>query len=140
MGHAVDIFAVVATVFGIATTLGLGASQMNTGLDWLFGIGVTPTTQLSLIAIVTVIATGSVVTGVHKGVRRLSEFNLGLSVLLLLVFLVAGPTTVLCAMLVQATGDYLDTLLAMSFWTGVSSDYQWQFDWTVFYWGWVVVH
>lgn len=136
IGHAVDIFAVVATVFGITTTLGLGARQMNTGLDWLFGIGVTPTTQLSLIAIVTIIATGSVVTGVHKGVRRLSEFNLGLSMLLLLVFLVAGPTTILCAMLVQATGDYLDTLLAMSFWTGVSTDYQWQFDWTVFYWGW----
>ncbi len=136
IGHAVDIFAVVATVFGIATTLGLGARQMNTGLDWLFGIGVTPTTQLLIIAVVTVIATGSVVTGVHRGVRRLSEFNLGLSMLMLIVFLIAGPTVVLCAMLVQATGDYLDTLLAMSFWTGVSSDYQWQFDWTVFYWGW----
>lgn len=136
IGHAVDIFAVVATVFGIATTLGLGASQMNTGLDWLFGIGVTPTTQLVIIAVVTVIATGSVVTGVHRGVRRLSEFNLGLSMILLLVFLVAGPTVVLCAMLVQSTGDYLDSLLAMSFWTGVSTDYQWQFDWTVFYWGW----
>lgn len=136
IGHAVDIFAVVATVFGIATTLGLGASQMNTGLDWLLGIGVTSTTQLIIIAVVTVIATGSVVTGVNRGVRRLSEFNLGLSMVLLLVFLVAGPTVVLCAMLVQATGDYLDSLLAMSFWTGVSTDYQWQFDWTVFYWGW----
>lgn len=135
-GHVVDIFAVVATIFGVTTTLGLGARQMNTGLDWLFGIGVTTTTQLSLIAAVTVIATGSVVSGVHRGVRRLSEFNLALSMLLLLIFLVAGPTTVLCAMLIQATGDYLDTLLPMSLWTGVSTDSQWQFDWTVFYWGW----
>lgn len=136
IGHIVDIFAVVATIFGVTTTLGLGARQMNTGLDWLFDIGVTTTTQLLVIAVVTVIATGSVVSGVHRGVRRLSEFNLALSVLLLLIFLVAGPTVILCAMLIQATGDYLDTLLLMSFWTGVSTDYKWQFDWTVFYWGW----
>ena len=109
---------------------------MNTGLDWLFDIGVTTTTQLSIIAVVTLIATCSVVSGVRRGVRRLSEFNLALSVLLLLFFLIAGPTAVLCAMLIQATGDYLDSLLAMSLWTGASTDSQWQFDWTVFHWGW----
>lgn len=136
VGHVVDIFAVIATIFGVTTTLGLGVRQMNTGLDWLFDIGVSTATQLSIITVVTIIATCSVVSGVRRGVRRLSEFNLALSVLLLLLFLVAGPTAVLCAMLIQATGDYLDTLLSMTLWTGASTDFQWQYDWTVFYWGW----
>ncbi len=135
-GHAVDVFAVVATIFGLATTLGLGARQMNVGLARLADVPIGIGTQMLLIAVVTGVAIGSVVSGVRRGVRRLSELNVALSLLLLAVFFVAGPTATVCALLIQATGEYLDTLLRMSFWTGVSEDPGWHTEWTVFFWGW----
>jgi len=135
-GDVADTLAVFGTVFGVATTLGLGAAQMNTGLNQLLGIGVSLSHQLLIIAVVTVLATISVVSGVRRGVRVLSVGNLWLSVVLLAIFLLLGPTAYLIGFLVQSGGTYLQYLVEMSFWTNATGDSQWQQEWTVFYWGW----
>lgn len=135
-GDVVDTLAVFGTVFGVATTLGLGAAQINTGLDQLTGFGVSLGHQLAIIAVVTGIATLSVVSGVRRGVRLLSVGNLWLSLVLLGFFLVFGPTAYLFRFLVQGTGSYLQHLLELSFWTNATGDSGWQQEWTVFYWGW----
>ncbi|MGM0693411.1 MAG: BCCT family transporter [Pseudomonadota bacterium] len=135
-GDLADTLAVFGTVFGVATTLGLGAAQMNTGLDQLTGFGVSLGHQLAIIAVVTLLATLSVVSGVRRGVRWLSIGNLWLSLLLLGFFLFFGPTAYLLSFLVQSTGGYLQHLVELSFWTNVTGDSKWQQEWTVFYWGW----
>src|SRR5690606_4827145 len=93
IGHAVDIFAIVGTMFGIATSMGLGVSQMNAGLNYLIGVPISLSVQLILIASVTAMASISVVTGLDKGVKILSETNLLLAIFLMLFVLVVGPTT-----------------------------------------------
>jgi len=139
-GHAVDVLAVFGTIFGIATSLGFGVVQMNTGLNELFGMPIGVGWQLGLIAIVSVIATISVVSGVGKGVRILSELNLWLSLAILAFFLAFGPTRYLLNLLVQGTGDYLINVVPLSFWTNAGADAAgtsgWQASWTAFYWGW----
>jgi choline-glycine betaine transporter len=91
-GHAVDILCTVGTLFGVATSLGLGAMQINTGLNQLADVPIGPASQVTLIVIITAIATISVVSGIHMGIRRLSEFNMSLAALILLFILVTGPT------------------------------------------------
>jgi choline/glycine/proline betaine transport protein len=135
-GNAVDTFAVVATVFGITTTLGLGARQMNSGMQALFGTPVSNGTQMVIVVVVTLLATLSVVSGLRRGVRVLSEINIYLSFLLLAYFLLFGPTNYLLALFVQASGDYLENLAAMSFFTDANGQGRWVSQWTVFYWGW----
>src|SRR5690606_20355782 len=76
IGHAVDTFAVLGTLFGLATSLGFGVIQINSGLNFLFDISVSATTQIILIIVITLIATGSVVSGLDRGIRRLSELNM----------------------------------------------------------------
>ena len=136
IGHAVDSFAVLGTMFGLATSLGLGVIQINTGLDYLFGIGVDVATQVVLIAVITLIATGSVVSGLDRGVRRLSELNMLMAVLLLAFVLVAGPTTHLMQAFVQNTGMYISSLFAMTFNLYAYEPTGWIGGWTLFYWGW----
>lgn len=176
IGHAVDVLAIFGTVFGLATSLGLGAQQMDTGLAYLFGYEsyaamdsaaketyITdkcailteeaakqtcvetaqteypkpfPTYLILLIIVVTSIATWSVVSGVGRGVKILSELNLWLSILLLIFLLVFGPTRYLLNSLLQATGDYLATVIPLSLWTDAHKDTGWQDYWTTFYWGW----
>lgn len=107
IGHTVDVFAVIGTVFGIATSLGYGVLQMNTGLNYLFGIPVDTISQSLLIAAVTALAAVSVATGLDKGIRRLSELNMSLAVLLMLLVLVLGPTVFLMQALIQNAGSYV---------------------------------
>ena len=95
VGHAVDIFAVIGTVFGVATSLGYGVLQVNAGLNHLFGVPINETVQVILIVVITGLATISVVSGLDKGIRILSELNLGLAVLLLALVLCLGPTVLL---------------------------------------------
>lgn len=136
-GDAIDILAVFATVFGIATTLGLGIQQLNTGLDELLGIGVTTYWQITIGVVVMGIATISVLFGVASGVRLVSEANFWMSCAILLFFLLWGPTNYLLALIVQSTGDYLQSLFNLSFYTHAHSPgADWQADWTLFYWGW----
>lgn len=136
-GHAVDLLAVFGTVFGVATSLGLGVTQMATGINYLFGTGTGIEVKLILIAIVAVIATISAVSGVGKGIRILSEWNIWLSILLLTCFIVLGPFQWLMGFFVTSVGEYIWNFIPMGFWTATESkEIAWQGGWTIFYWGW----
>lgn len=136
IGHAVDIFAVIGTLFGVATSLGLGVIQVNAGLNYLFDIPVATTTQVVLIAGITTLATASVVMGLDGGIRRISELNLVLAIALLLFVLLAGPTSHLLQALVQNTGHYLSNLVETTFNLYAYEPTGWIGGWTLFYWGW----
>ncbi|WP_271271624.1 BCCT family transporter [Aliamphritea hakodatensis] len=137
-GHAVDLLGVFATIFGVATSLGLGVSQMNAGLNYLFGMEISVINQVILIAVISVAATFSAVSGVAKGIRILSELNIKLTAILFLFFLFAGPTVFLLGFYVTSVGDYLWNMIPMGFWTDPNPESQWQGWWTVFYWGWYI--
>src|SRR5690606_9918419 len=132
----VDIFAIVGTMFGIATSLGVGVSQINAGLAYLLGFPIGPIVQVPLIVVVTALATVSVVTGLDKGVRILSEINLVVAILLMLFVLVVGPTAQLFRDLVQNLGLYLDTLILRTFNIYAYEPTPWIDAWTLFYWAW----
>ena len=137
IGHAVDLLAVFGTVFGVATSLGLGVSQMATGLNFLFGVDPGTTTQVILIVIISVVATFSAVSGVGNGIRIISEWNIWLSVVLLAFFLFGGPFQWLMGFFVTAVGDYLWNVIPMGFQTfNEEGAAAWQGGWTIFYWGW----
>lgn len=136
IGDAVDIFAICGTLFGIATSLGLGVAQMAAGLDYVFGIPNTVLIQVGLIVAVMGVATLSVLSGVDKGVRRLSELNLILAVCLMLFVLFAGPTLFLMRALVQNFGLYLDHFFVRTFTLYAYEPRAWMANWTLFYWAW----
>ncbi|MFY0309978.1 BCCT family transporter [Leisingera sp. D0M16] len=136
-GHAVDLLAVFGTVFGVATSLGLGVNQMATGLKVLFGVDSGLPTQLVLIGVISVVATASAVSGVGKGIRIISEWNIWLSIILLACFMIFGPFEWLMSFFVTSIGDYLWNVIPMGFWTAnEAGNSAWQGGWTIFYWGW----
>ncbi len=134
-GHAVDIFSVLATLFGLAVSLGFGAEQIAGGLQYLTGIPATGTIKTGLIAVIIGIALASVVAGLDKGVKRLSWINMSLAGLLWLFVLIAGPTGVILATIATAPIDYLYYLPALSNWIG-REDLEFLYEWPVFYWAW----
>jgi len=136
IGHCVDILCTVGTLLGVATSLGLGAMQVNTGLTEISSVPNSVTVQVIIIAVITLIATASVVVGIHGGIRRLSQANLVLAALLFTFVLLAGPTLHILETLVTTTGGYLQKLIYMSFRLDITGDDQWQTNWTLFYWGW----
>lgn len=136
IGHIVDVFAICGTLFGLATSLGFGVLQINSGLNYLLGVPQSIYVQLLLVTTVTAIATISVVTGVDKGVRILSEVNLFLAVMLMMFVLVVGPTATLMRDLVQNIGLYLDSLLLRTFNIYAYERRPWIDSWTLFYWAW----
>ena len=137
IGHAVDLLAVFGTVFGVATSLGLGVSQMAAGLNHLFGVDPGLVTQIILIAVISVVATLSAVSGVGNGIRIISEWNIYLSIVLLAYFLFGGPFQWLMGFFVTTFGDYLWNVIPMGFQTFNSEgESAWQGGWTIFYWGW----
>jgi choline/glycine/proline betaine transport protein len=135
-GHTIDTVAAVATLFGVATSLGLGATQINAGLNHLFGIEVSKLTQILLIIFITSIATLSVVLGLKKGIQRLSSANITLATLLMLFVLLTGPTLFIANGVVENIGLYLDDFFELAFWNETYTRGDWQNGWTVFYWGW----
>ncbi|WP_271407663.1 BCCT family transporter [Pseudomonas sp. Q1-7] len=134
-GHLIDILAVFATLFGLVTSLGLGAEQATAGLHSLFDLPADTTTKVLLIVVITLIALGSVLAGLDKGVKRLSELNLGLALLLLLFVVVAGPTALLLSGVLDNLGAYLQYLPALSNPIG-REDANFSQGWTAFYWAW----
>jgi choline/glycine/proline betaine transport protein len=136
IGNAVDIFAVLGTMFGVATSLGLGVMQVNAGLSHLFGVPEALRVQVLLIAGITLLATISVVTGLERGIRRLSELNIALAVLLVLFVFAFGPTVHLLNALAFNVGNYVDGLVENTFRTAAYADPDWLGSWTIFYWGW----
>lgn len=135
-GHAIDVLAVLATLFGLATSLGFGVQQINAGLGHLAGIPQSAGVQVILVAAITGVATLSVASGLDQGVKRLSEINLRLGAALLVFVLVAGPTVFILKTLIQNTGAYVDGFFRLSTWADGYWDTGWQNQWTVFYWAW----
>jgi len=136
IGHTVDIFAVLGTIFGVATSLGFGVIQINSGLEYLFGVPNNLLVQVVLITVITAIATLSVGLGLDAGIRRISVLNMVLAGGLLAFVLVAGPTVYLLQTLVQNTGNYLTNLMHMTFNLYAYEPNEWIGGWTLFYWGW----
>ena len=135
VGHVIDTLAVFATLFGLATSLGFGATQANAGLNELFGVPIGATTEVILISGITAIALISVMRGLDGGVKILSEINMGLAFLLLAFVLLVGPTIYLLKLFVGSLGAYFEFLPALSNPFG-REDVNFSQGWTSFYWAW----
>jgi choline/glycine/proline betaine transport protein len=140
VGHVIDIVAVVATIFGIATSLGLGASQVAAGLGRVFDVDLTSNLSLVLIiAVITALATVSVVSGLDKGIKFLSQYNIVAAAALAVAVLLAGPTLLLVSSFVDNTGHYIQNMIQTLAFTGAPAGEAAETliqDWTVFYWAW----
>jgi glycine betaine transporter len=136
IGKAIDILAILATLFGSATSLGLGALQMGGGLKAVFGLPNVIAVQLSIIAAMTVLFTLSAVSGVERGIQWLSNINMILAAGLLLFLLACGPTVFLLNFFTNSVGNYIGNFFQMSFRSAVFGNATWMQDWTIFYWAW----
>lgn len=134
-GHIIDILAVLATIFGLATSLGFGATQASSGLAYLFDIPNTIGTQLAIIVVVTVIALISVWRGLDGGVKLFSNINMVIAAILLLFVIIAGPTLMILTGIGTTAVDYVSHILPLSNWIGRDDDV-WYHGWTIFYWAW----
>jgi len=135
-GNLIDVLSVLATLTGLATSLGLGVAQVNAGLNHLFGVSISVPVQVGLIIGITALATISVVIGLDGGVKRLSEINMVLAGIFLLFILIAGPTVYILSGFTQNLGYYLSNFIEMSTWTETFRNTNWQGAWTIFYWAW----
>ncbi|EGR0213229.1 BCCT family transporter [Vibrio parahaemolyticus] len=135
VGHIIDILAVVATVFGLATSLGYGASQAATGLNFLFDVPMTDTTQVVLIVVITALALISVVAGLDSGVKRLSEINMILAAMLLFFVIIVGPTMAILTGFLDNIASYITNIPALSM-PFEREDANYSQGWTAFYWAW----
>lgn len=134
-GHIIDILAVFATIFGLATSLGLGAQQVSAGLKFLFDIESSVNTQIWIIAVITAIAVISVFRGLEGGVKVLSKVNILLALLLVLFIIVFGPTLSIITGIGSTVTDYVSNIIPLSNFVG-REDSEWYHGWTVFYWAW----
>ena len=137
-GTLVDVLAVFATAFGVATSLGFGAVQINAGLNYLFGIEINITSQFIIIGVVTILFVASAWSGLSKGIKYLSNTNLVLALALLGFIVILSPTLLIFNMFTDSFGGYFSHLVQMSFGTAPldSTDRKWLDNWTIFYWAW----
>ncbi|MCF8011771.1 MAG: BCCT family transporter [Clostridiales bacterium] len=135
-GYIIDILAVFATIFGVATSLGLGALQINSGLNIVFGLPGTTTTTLVLIAVVTVLFMVSSIVGLDKGIQFLSKSNMLIAGLLLMFTFIVGPTSYILNVFSSTLGEFANQFLNMSLQLHPFEGYEWTKSWTLFYWAW----
>ena len=135
-GYIIDILAVFATIFGIATSLGLGALQINSGLAHVFNLPNSIASTLVIIGVVTVLFITSSLTGLDKGIQLLSKLNMMLAALLLIFMLIVGPTSYIFNVFTSTLGEYANRLLEMSLQVNPFQGYEWTKNWTFFYWAW----
>jgi choline/glycine/proline betaine transport protein/BCCT family betaine/carnitine transporter len=135
LGDIIDTLAVLSCLFGLATSLGLGVQQVNSGLNYLTGLPMNVYIQVSLIAIITGIATLSVVSGIDKGVKFLSEMNIKIALVFMLAVLIIGPTGYIIRLFSNSLGVYLGGLVKSAFFISQGKN-TWQGDWSVFYLAW----
>ena len=133
-----DVFAVVATVMGVATSLGLGVLQMNGGLNAVFGLPENGLWQFVILFVMFCAYMASTWSGLDKGIKRLSNLNMVLCIGLMLYVLVTGPTIAILETITLGIGDYLQNFIGMSLRISPYSDNQWASSWTIFYWAWVI--
>ena len=139
MGHAVDTFAILGTMFGIATSLGLSVAQINAGLNYLWpAIPVSTTVQIIAIVAITCLATLSVVAGMDKGVKRLSMLNIALAVSLMVFVFAVGPTVFILNTFMENTGSYLSNIVERTFSLQAYTSSDWIGNWTLFIFGWTI--
>ncbi|MGP9545991.1 BCCT family transporter [Psychrobacter sp. AOP7-B1-25] len=137
-GHTVDILAVFGTMFGVVTSLGLGVMQINAGLEKLFGTPNSLMVQFGLIAFITALAAASVLMGLDKGIKRLSDINIGFTIVLLAFMVILGPTLFIFDSFIENIGNYLTVIVPLGTWGEAYSETDWQSGWTIFYWAWWV--
>lgn len=135
-GHFIDIFCTVGTLLGVATSLGLGAMQINSGLSDLTAIQNSIDSQVWIIVIITAAAVTSTISGVGKGIKYLSLANVGLMLLFLVFVLITGPTLYVVEIFTSTLGRYLQDIVSNSLWIDLRPSVEWQSNWTIFYWGW----
>lgn len=138
IGKVIDIFAIVGTIFGIGMSIGLGTTQIHAGLAARFGMPDEAWALIVIIAVVTIIATISAVAGIDKGIKRLSNFNIGVAIALLLFILLTGPTIFLLRGMIESAGIYGSMLPELALWNDTFGDTGWQQGWTIFYWAWTI--
>ena len=144
IGRTIDIFAILGTLFGVAVSIGLGTSQINAGLSELTGIPDSTAVKVGIIAVLTAVAVSSIVAGLDKGVKLLSNINIGLAVGLMAFVFLAGSTVFLSRAVIETVGIYVSQIVPLSFWNDTLATYTtedgwgWQGGWTVFYWAWTV--
>ncbi len=138
IGHAIDVFAVLGTLFGVATSLGFGAMQVSAGMSFLTGLPDTVNMQVIYIVFIVALATISVGLGLEKGIKALSNFNIVLAVLLLVFILLLGNSSGLVRDYIQNIGYYLSTIVNQTFnlYAYNQENQEWLKSWTLFYWGW----
>ncbi|WP_019021951.1 MULTISPECIES: BCCT family transporter [unclassified Thioalkalivibrio] len=136
IGHVIDILAVFGTLFGLATSLGFGAMQLNTGLNVLFGMPVSGWFQVGIIGAITFVAVMAVISGLDRGLKWMSLANLWLATALLLFVLLAGPTLFIIRFFLDSIGEYLNHIVQLSLTAGAMQEAEWQKSWTIFYWAW----
>ena len=136
IGDGIDTFATIGTVFGVATSLGFGVTQINSGLHYLFGIEQSNHVQVILIIFVSILAALSVFLGLDKGIKRLSELNLILALVLLVFVFIAGPSIYLLQTTIQNVGSYISNLFSMTFNLYAYQPSGWIGGWTIMYWAW----
>ncbi len=136
LGDVIDIFAVLSTMFGLATSLGLGTQQINSGLDYILGIGYNVNIQVGLIILITLFATISVMAGIHKGVRFLSELNIRLAFVFMVLIFLLGPTVYILRLFANSLGFYFSNIIQYAAFVSLGDVSAWQGDWTIFYLAW----
>src|SRR6056297_1995012 len=136
IGRLIDVLAVFATVFGIVTSLGLGALQINGGLNAVFGVPTTDTVTFIIIAVVTVLYMISSMTGLDTGIQILSKTNVLVAILLLTFVFVVGPTSYILNIFTTTIGEYVSQFVTLSLSTNPFEGYEWTKSWTLFYWAW----
>jgi choline/glycine/proline betaine transport protein len=139
IGHAVDVFAILGTLFGVATTLGLSVAQINAGINYLWPrIPVATWVQVVAIALITAMALASVLAGMDKGVKRLSILNMTLAIILMIFVFIVGPTLFILETFLQNTGSYLNNIIERTFNLQAYVRSDWIGNWTLFIFGWTI--
>lgn len=136
IGNAMDIFAVLGTIIGVSTTLGMGVQQINSGLNFLYDLPIGTDIQAMLIVVIMLLVACSVFSGMDKGIRRLSELNMILAIFLLVIILVLGPTLFILQTFLQNMGSYLSEIVGRTFNLYAYDSTDWIGNWTIFYWAW----
>ena len=136
IGKAIDILAIFATVAGVATSLGIGTLQINSGLNYMFGIPATTLVQIVIIAVITLIYIWTAVSGIEKGIKLLSDTNLILAFAILVLSIIVGPKIKMINSLTNGLGMYLHNFVYDSFHIEAFGDNSWIGGWTIFYWAW----
>lgn len=142
VGKIIDVIAVVVTLFGVATSLGLGTQQLTTGMNYVYGLPNTTSMALVIIAIITILFTIAAASGIDKGIKFVSNTNMILAFLLMLFLLIAGPTKYILNTFFESMGNYLQNFVSLSFFLDTQgavaerTGYDWVGSWSVFYWAW----